>query len=247
MSSTRPPGDEQRGAELAERLVAVRARIAAAANAVGRDPAELTLVVVTKFFPASDLRELARLGVCDVGESRDQEAAAKAAELGPEFPDLRWHFIGQLQTNKVRSVAGYADVVHSVDRTKLVTALDHAALRSERDVTCFVQVDLAPALGDPPDVARGGVEPAGVLAVADAIRGSQRLRLGGLMAVAPPETDPGHAFAVLADLAATLRGQHPGAVSLSAGMSADLEAAVAAGATHLRVGGAVLGTRPAAR
>lgn len=236
-----------RDQELSSNLGAVRDRIAGAARSAGRDPAGLTLVVITKFFPAADVRALAHLGVRDVGENRDQEASAKAGELVPEFPDLHWHFVGQLQSNKARSVARYADSVHSVDRTKLADALGHAAAQEDRELGCFVQVDLATALGLTGDTGRGGAAGEDVFRVADAVAGHDALRLRGLMAVAPLGVDPGAAFEALARTAQRLREHHPGAVELSAGMSGDLEQAVAAGATHLRVGSAVLGSRPPAR
>ncbi len=226
----------ERGEELARRLAEVRARIERAACSVGRDPAGITLIVVSKTWPASDVRLLAGLGVTDVGENRDQEAAAKhvaCADLG-----LRWHFVGQLQTNKARSVAQYADVVHAVDRTRLVEALQRGAAAARRRVRCLVQVDLS---GQP---GRAGVAPGQVLALAREVAGRASLELGGLMAVAPLGADPAPAFARLAELAEQVRAEHPGAADISAGMSGDLEAAVAAGATHLRVGTAVLGARP---
>ncbi|WP_432485161.1 YggS family pyridoxal phosphate-dependent enzyme [Kineococcus esterisolvens] len=249
MSSAAPGGEPgpRRAAELGARLELLRGRVTAAAAAAGRDPAELTVVVVTKFFPAADVRALADLGVRDVGESRDQEAAAKAAELAPEHPALRWHFVGQLQTNKCRSVARYAAAVHSVDRPRLVAALAAGATAAGRELDCFVQVDLARELGEDADPARGGAAGDDVLRVADAVASAGPLRLAGLMAVAPRGQDPQRAFAALVRAAGRVRAGHPGAVHLSAGMSGDLEAAVAAGATHLRVGSAVLGTRPAAR
>lgn len=237
-------GDETpRRAELAANLAAVRARIAAACAAAGRRPDEVTLIAVTKTFPASDVRLLAELGVRDVGENRDQEAAPKAAACA-ELP-LRWHFVGQLQTNKARSVARYAHVVHSVDRARLVDALVSSARRAGRQVTALVQVDLgtvpAPGAGE---LDRGGAPPGAVLELADAIASAEGLRLGGVMAVAPLGADPGPAFARLAALAAALRGRYPDATMVSAGMSADLEAAVGHGATHVRIGTALLGGRP---
>lgn len=226
----------ERRAELAANLAEVRGRIDAACRAAGRDPAEVTLIVVTKTWPADDVRLLADLGVRDVGENRDQEAAPKAAAcagLG-----LRWHFVGQLQTNKAKSVVHYADVVHSVDRPHLVQALAAAADRAGRRVGCLVQVRLEPVEG------RGGAAPADVLAVADRIAGAKALELLGVMAVAPLGEPPEPAFARLAEVAAAVRREHPDATWVSAGMSGDLEAAVAAGATHVRVGTAVLGRRP---
>jgi len=235
---------DERTAELAERLAAVEARIGDACRAAGRDRSEVHLIAVTKTFPAADVARLAGLGVHDVGENRDQEAAPKARECAAlPVAHLRWHFVGQLQTNKARSVTAYADVVHSVDRVRLVTALDRAAADHERTLDCLVQVDL----GEGEDAGRGGARPADVPRVADALAGAGRLRLAGLMAVAPLEGDPAAAFARLVDLAAALRGDHPDATVLSAGMSADLEQAVTHGATHLRVGRAVLGSRPPLR
>ncbi|WP_119729822.1 YggS family pyridoxal phosphate-dependent enzyme [Thermomonospora amylolytica] len=223
--------------ELAANLRTVRERIAAACAAAGRDPAEVTLVAVTKTFPASDVRLLAGLGVADVGENRDQEAAAKAAECA-DLP-LTWHFVGQLQTNKARSVAGYADVVHSVDRTRLVTALSSAAVRAGRTLRCLVQVSLDERPG------RGGAAPSEVPELADLIAASDGLELGGVMAVAPLGADPAPAFARLAGVAERLRAAHPSATVISAGMSGDLEQAVACGATHVRIGTALLGGRGA--
>ncbi len=233
---------DERTRQIARNLAAVRERIAAACAAAGREPGEVTLVAVTKFFAAADALRLYRLGVYDLGESRDQEAAAKSAQIRAETPRARWHFIGQLQTNKARSVVEYADVVHSVDRLRLVSALDDAARRAGRTPECLVQVNL-----DPDAAGRGGAEPGEAERIADAVAASGALRLGGVMAVAPLGADPAEAFERLAAVAAKVRGAHAGAVSLSAGMSGDLEAAVAAGATHVRIGSALLGRRPPLR
>jgi pyridoxal phosphate enzyme (YggS family) len=230
---------DRRARELELNLAEVRERIAAAAVAARREPADVTLVVVTKTWPASDVAVLARLGVTDVAENRDQEARPKHDQLGGL--GLRWHFVGQLQRNKARSVAAYADVVQSVDRPELVAALDRAAAEHGRTLDVLVQVDLA----DPPQPHRGGAVPDDVLALADLVAGSPALRLGGLMAVAPLGVDPAPAFDRLRSVSLDLRQAHPGATVISAGMSDDLEQAVAAGATHVRVGTAVLGGRPA--
>lgn len=237
--------EDERSHELAANLKALRDRIGAACAAAGRPATEVALIAVTKFFPADDVLRLLRLGLTEFGENRDQEAAAKAAQVAdiqPRSPKPRWHFIGQLQTNKVRSVVSYADVVQSVDRLKLAAALDQAAARSGRTLSCLVQVNL-----DPDAAGRGGAEPADVERIADAVAGSAALRLGGLMAVAPLGADPRPAFERLAQLAAKVHGAHPEAVSLSAGMSGDLEQAIAAGATHVRIGSALLGRRPPLR
>lgn len=231
-------GQSVRRDELAANLESVRGRIRAACVAAGREPGEITLVVVTKFFPESDVRLLAGLGVRAVGENRHQEASAKAAacaDLG-----LSWHFIGSIQSNKAAAVAGYSTVVESVDRLKLVTALDRGAHESGREVDCLVQVSL-----DPPEASgRGGARPADVPAIAEAIANAGALRLRGVMAVAPLGEPPLPAFQRLAEVASELRRTHPDASVVSAGMSADLEEAVRCGATHVRVGSAVLGPRP---
>jgi hypothetical protein len=227
--------DEERRTELAANLADVLDRINSACSAAGRDPAALTLVAVTKTRPASDVRLLAGLGVADVGENRDQEAAPKAAACG-DLP-LTWHFIGQLQSNKASSVARYADVVHSVDRPRLVRALGAAATAAGRELTCLVQVSLD---GDPE---RGGVPVADTPALAELIESAGGLRLGGVMAVAPLGREPAAAFATLRKCSDSVRLVRPGASIVSAGMSGDLEQAVAAGATHLRIGTALLGAR----
>jgi pyridoxal phosphate enzyme (YggS family) len=237
-----------RRAELTAGLAAVRDRIAAAALAAGRDPAELTLVAVTKTWPASDVALLHELGIRDVGENRDQEAAPKVAEvdrlLGTRSgagldAALRWHFIGQLQRNKCRSVASYSAMVHSVDRTQLVTALDHAAQVAGRVLPVCIQVRL-----DASGPGRGGADPADVLGLADAIAAAEGLLPAGVMAVAPLGEPARPAFARLRAVAEQLRAAYPGATVISAGMSGDLEDAVLEGATHLRVGSAILGSRP---
>jgi PLP dependent protein len=222
--------------ELAANLEATRTRIAAACAAAGRPPDEVVLVAVTKTWPAADVRLLAELGVRDIGENRDQEARDKHA--GCADLDLRWHFVGQLQRNKVGSVASYADVVHSVDRLPLVPALGRAAQAHGRSLIALVQVSL-----DPEATGRGGVLPSHVEAVADAVAGTPGLRLGGVMAVAPLGDDADEAFGRLAVVAADLRRSHPQAGMVSAGMTGDLEAAIRHGATHVRVGTALLGRR----
>jgi len=221
--------------ELAANLAEVRQRITAACAAAGRDPAGVSLIAVTKTWPASDVRLLSELGISDVGENRDAEAAPKAAACA-DLP-LTWHFIGQLQTNKCPSVVRYASLVHSVDRPRLIRALGGAAARAERSISCLIEVSLD---GDP---ARGGAPMAEVPALAEALAREPGLVLAGVMAVAPLSMDPGKAFARLLDSAAEVRAVRPAATMISAGMSGDLEAAVVAGATHLRIGTALLGGR----
>lgn len=223
-----------RAQELAANVAQVERRIAAACAAAGRPRGDVLLIAISKTWPAADVAVLRDLGVTDFGENRDQEAAPKAAAV----PDVRWHFVGHVQTNKARSVASYADVVHSLDRPALVDALAAGAQRAGRVVEVLVQVSLD---GDP---GRGGALPADVPGLADAVAAREELRLGGVMAVAPLGADPAAAFARLAEVAADLRAQHPQATTISAGMSGDLEAAVAAGANALRVGTALFGHRP---
>jgi len=227
----------RRREELATGLARVEARIALAARDAGRDPADVTLVVVTKTFPASDVQILAELGVRHVGESRHPEARDKhdAAPMG-----LVWHFVGAVQRNKAAAIAGYADVVHSVDRARLVDPLSRGAADADRVVRCLVQVNLDPVESG----GRAGCAPAEVGELADLVAAADHLELGGVMAIAPLGLDPAPTFDRLAAIATQLRATYPSAVMLSAGMSGDLEAAVAAGATHVRVGRAVLGERP---
>ncbi len=235
---------KDRRTELAENLAKVEDRIAAACAAAGRKREEVTLIVVTKTYPASDVRILSELGVRHVAENKDQDAGPKAAECA-DLP-LTWHFVGQLQTNKVRSVVRYADVVQSVDRPKLVTALSKEAVRAGREVGCLVQVALDAEESGRGD--RGGVGSGAIEELAGLVADSPGLRLDGLMTVAPLTGEfagrEQAAFERLMVLSTVLRRAHPAANMVSAGMSADLEQAVAAGATHVRVGTAVLGVRP---
>lgn len=233
-----------RQAELAANLARVEERIEGACAAAGRRRDEVTLIVVTKTYPATDVRLLAELGVRHVAENRDQEAAPKARECA-DVP-VTWHFVGQLQTNKARSVAGYADVIHSVDRERLVKALSSAAQFHGRELDCLVQVGLD---ADAQDAGgRGGAAPDSVEALGDAVEAAQGLRLAGVMTVAPLTGPfagrPRSAFERLQEISTSLCTRHPAATMVSAGMSSDLEEAVAAGATHVRVGSAVLGERP---
>lgn len=226
--------------DLAANLESVRARIDAAARAAGREPSSVALLAVSKTWPADDVRALAALGQRDFGENRAQELLGKAGELTDL--DLQWHFIGQLQRNKAAAVARLGAVVHTVDRNSLARTLDRAGQQGECPVDVLVQVDLGGAAGEL--AARGGAAPDEVPALADLVASCAGLRLRGLMAVAPRGEEPAPAFERLAALAARVRAEHPGAVELSAGMSGDLEEAVAAGATVVRVGTALFGDRP---
>ncbi len=232
--------DSARAEEVARNLATVRGRIERACAEAGRAPKEVTLTVVTKFFPASDVRLLAGLGVSDVGENRHQEAAEKAAECAAL--GLRWHFIGGLQSNKAAAVAGYADVVESVDRPKLLTGLSRGARERGAVVDCLVQVNLDADAGE--GSGRSGASPDSVPSLAEAVAAAEGLRLRGVMGVAPLGEDPRPAFEKLARLADEVRRVDPAATWVSAGMSGDLEVAVKTGATHVRIGSAVLGPRP---
>lgn len=234
---------DDRTRELQRHLAGVRERIDAACRAAGRDPEGVTLIVVSKTWPADDVRRLAGLGVRDFGENRDQEAAPKAAATAAL--GLRWHFVGQLQSNKAASVARYADLVHSVDRASLVTALDRGAAKAGRRLGCLLEIDLTDGAEG-----RGGVAPDSLDTLAHLVADCDHLDLRGVMGVAPlagagqgQAAVSGRAFERLAGLAARLQRDYPEATLISAGMSDDLEEAVRAGATHLRVGSAILGTR----
>ena len=239
--------DDERRGEVEERLATVRARIATACAEAGRAPAEVTLVVVTKYFPAADVRVLHELGVKDIGENRHQEALDKREECSDL--ELRWHFIGGLQSNKAAAVGGWADVVQSVDRPRLLTGLSRAAAERGAELDVLVQVSLdPPGDGDGDgDSGRSGVAPDGALPLAVQAAGADGLRLRGVMGVAPLGGDPSAAFDRLAEVRDAVRAEVPTATWMSAGMSGDLERAVHAGATHVRVGSAVLGNRPAHR
>jgi pyridoxal phosphate enzyme (YggS family) len=224
-------------ADLLARLAAIDERIADAARAAGRDPAELTRIVVTKFHPASLVEELYALGVRDVGENRQQEFSRKVVEVG-DLAGLRWHFIGQAQTNKARAIRAAASVVHSLDRTRLADALDAAGEPGEPPLDVLLQVNLTD------DPGRGGVAPGELEALASHAAALPSLRVRGVMAVAPLDEPPAAAFARLNALAGTVRAVVPEADWVSAGMTADFAEAIAAGATHLRIGSAITGPRP---
>jgi pyridoxal phosphate enzyme (YggS family) len=233
--------DGGRRAQLAANLQQVRDRIALAESAAGRPAGSVTLTAVTKTYPASDAILLAGLGVTDAGENKDQEAAAKAAEVDAAGVRLRWHFVGQLQRNKVKSVLSYADVIESVGSERLAAALARGAEGRAVPLEALIQISID---GDP---ARGGVIENDLWRVSDTLTSSDGLRLAGVMAVAPLGWDPDRAFERLAVLAGRLAERYPGATTVSAGMSGDLEAAVRHGATHVRIGTSLLGMRNSLR
>jgi pyridoxal phosphate enzyme (YggS family) len=222
--------------DLSGNLTAVHERIATACADAGRAGDDVTLIVVTKTYPASDVDLLVELGVTDIGENRHPEAGRKLDDLAGPKPRL--HFIGGLQTNKANAVARYADVVQSVDRPRLVKALSRGADLAGRELGCLVQVDFGDAVDG-----RAGVAPADAAQLADLIAGSAGLRLDGVMTVAPLGEDPRPSFDALARIGERIRASHPGAEMVSAGMSDDFELAIQCGATHLRVGRSILGER----
>jgi PLP dependent protein len=223
-------------AQLADRLARVRADVAATALAAGRDPVEITTIVVTKFHPAQLVRDLVALGVHDVGENRHQEAAAKAEEL--DGLDLTWHYIGQLQSNKAKAVRRYASAVHSVDRESLLPGLSS----DDGSIDAFVQVDLGGEF-DRGEPGRGGADPGVLDSLVDAVLAARGIRLRGLMTVAPRGVEPRAAFARLRELSESIARRAPDATALSMGMSGDYRDAIVEGATHLRIGTAITGNR----
>ena len=224
--------------EIRNNLEIIQSRISNACSAAGRDISEITLIAVTKTYPASDVDLLKELGIENVGENRDQEASSKKSEVKNKF---NWHFIGQLQSNKAKSVVNYADLIHSVDRWSLAKEIQKSAQGINKVQPVLIQVDLDQS---GPDPTRGGIWPAELNELAASINQASHLELRGLMSVAPLGEKPELAFARLAEIRVDFLKLNPHAKILSAGMSDDLEAAILHGATHLRIGSALLGERP---
>lgn len=239
--------DDPRTAELSENLHGVRADIADALRSAGREDA-VDLVVITKFHPFDDLVRLVELGVADIGENRVQEASGKHARLVRERPDLaervRWHMVGQIQSKKAGNVAAWADAVHSVDRERIADGLSRGRVRALEAHDADSDLDVLLQLSLDGDTSRGGVAEEDLLPLAEHVVGLDGLRLGGVMVVPPLDVDPGEGFARAAEIRARLLAVFPDAVTFSAGMTADLREAVAAGSTCVRVGTAILGSRP---
>ena len=211
----------------------MKARIAEACARAGRDPASVTLVAVSKTHPAEAVLAALAAGQAVFGENRVQEAMAKFPALRPAHPALRLHLIGGLQTNKAREAVRVADVIESLDRPKLAAAIAEAIRKEGRTPALLVQVNT----GDEPQ--KAGVPRAEAEDFLRACRDDHGLVVSGLMCIPPVEADPRPHFAWLAGLAA----KH-GLATLSMGMSGDYEAAIAEGATHVRVGTAIFGSRP---
>ncbi|OZD76976.1 YggS family pyridoxal phosphate-dependent enzyme [Rhodococcus sp. 05-2256-B2] len=237
-----------RAAEIAAALASVRERLARACADAGREDSTVTLLPVTKFFPASDVRILYELGCREFGESREQDASPKVAETAEDFrgDPPRWHMIGHLQRNKAKSIAAWAHSIHSVDSARLVTALSKATETALDDGARTTPLDVLVQVSLDGDVHRGGVERGDLYELADAVSTAPGLRLAGLMAVPPLDADADAAFGDLQVLHQRLLRDHPDARELSAGMTGDLEAAVRHGSTCVRVGTAILGARPIA-
>ena len=240
---TRP--DPTRVDELTIGLRSARTRLEAACVAADRSSDDVDLLVVTKFFPASDVLALVDLGCRSFGESREPEAGRKAAEVRDAVDEpLSFHMIGQIQTKKAKTVGRWADRVHSLDTVRLADALDGAATKAldsgERsaplDVLLQINLDGAPD--------RGGVLPADLLSLAEQVRGAAALRLRGLMVIAPQEGSAEQWMVRAAEIRDGFLSDHPDATEFSAGMSGDLEEAVAHGSTCVRVGTAIMGSRP---
>ena len=216
--------------EIAHNLERVRNQIKSAAESSNRAYDDITLIAVTKTFPVSDVHILASLDVHHYGENRDSDAAPKAAAV----PGT-WHFQGQIQSNKLKSIASWANVIHSLDEIRHIQALDKVAIHR---IGVFLQVSLDGAQG------RGGAATADLSALADSVMNSTHLDLMGLMAVAPLDESSDQAFEKLATIHDGFKASYPMATSLSAGMSNDFESAISHGATHIRVGSSILGSRP---
>ena len=225
--------------ELAQRYNQIVQQVASAAAESGRNVSDITLVVVTKNHPAQLVFDLISLGARDFGENRDQDASPKAKEvLSASSESMRWHFIGQLQTNKVRSVLEYADLIHSLDRESLLVELQKRTVGRAKPLGVFIQVNLTQ------DPARGGVAVNDLEEFATRVLESEGLRLEGLMGVGGLDKDPAIEFERLSGLSAKIQGLAPEAKGLSMGMSNDFEVAIGYGATHLRIGTAITGKRP---
>lgn len=224
--------------EIKNNLEIVQGRIADACRESNRKESEITLIAVTKTYPASDIDLLKQLGIDNVGENRDQEASVKQKEVKEKY---NWHFIGQLQSNKAKSVVQYAHLIHSVDRWSLAKEIQKSAQSIDKKQPVLIQVDLDQS---GPDPTRGGIWPAELMELASLISNASHLELKGLMSVAPLGENPTQAFERLAQIRVEFLKIYDQATILSAGMSHDLEAAILCGATHLRIGSALLGERP---
>jgi pyridoxal phosphate enzyme (YggS family) len=222
-----------RKSEIAANLLEVNGRIATAAAKAGRNPADIKLIVVTKTFPITDLQNLYDLGVREFGENRDQEASEKVGLLPA---DINWHFQGQIQSNKLKSITSWATYIHSIDQLKYAKMVSEFAGNQRKSIFLQVSLDQIPE-------SRGGVDPAKLVELASGITEFTNLNLMGLMAVAPLDEGTDSAFSRLATYHHEFMKGFPQAKYLSAGMSGDYESAILHGATHIRIGSSILGNR----
>jgi hypothetical protein len=222
-----------RTSEITANLNDVKAKIASAALKAGRDADEITLIVVTKTFPVSDLEILYSLGVREFGENRDQEAVEKVAKLPS---NINWNFQGGIQSNKLKSISTWAGCIHSVDKLKYAQIISEQNIGKPKEI--FIQVSL-----DQPPESRGGVDPKRLIDLASEITKLPGISLKGLMAVAPLDSPEGQVFLKLKEIRANFVAAFKDAKYLSAGMSGDYEMAISHGATHLRIGSSILGNR----
>lgn len=228
---------ESRLQEITKNFQKIQSRIIDSCNKSGRNASEITVIAITKTYPASDIDLLKTLGIENIGENKDQEASQKFNEVINKFT---WHFVGQLQTNKVKSVVQYADFIHSVDRLSLVKEIQKMSEKIGKIQKVLIQIDLDESQNEQN---RGGVKPQELIELAQEISICPNLELSGLMSVAPLNMASNQAFAKLEKIQSDFIKSYPLAKMLSAGMSDDLEEAVSHGATHLRIGSALLGER----
>ena len=219
--------------EISANLEKVKEQIKLAAASVNRLSDDITLVAVTKTFPVSDIEILYSLGIRDFGENRDQEASAKVGLL-PK--DVRWHFQGQIQSNKLKSITSWASFIHSVDQLRYAQMISDYSAGNEKPIFMQVSLDKLPQ-------SRSGVNPSELLELAGGISALPGIRLQGLMAVAPVNSPAEQAFAELEDIRSDFLSTFPDAKSLSIGMSGDYQIAIKYGATHIRIGSSILGIR----
>jgi pyridoxal phosphate enzyme (YggS family) len=232
--------------EISQNLATVEREIALAVEKSNRDRSEITLIAVTKNFPVSDVVHLYDLGIRNFGENRDQEARAKVEEFKKYVADskksddqVKWHFQGQLQRNKLRSIATWADLIHSLDQERYLLPLQQLSIELKKPISLLLQLSLD--LPIRPD--RGGVPPEELIGLGEKVKEHSGLVLQGLMAVAPLDVSPDLAFGALRTISGTFLKAFPDATCVSAGMSGDFAAAIAAGATHIRIGSSILGSR----
>lgn len=203
-------------------------------------PENVTLIVVTKTFPTSDVEILYQLGERNFGENRDSEGAAKA-EILPD--DAIWHFQGGIQSNKLRSIVRWSDYIHSLDDLRHAEKISTIAQELGKRQKCFIQINLDDRDAQIPDAGRSGIKSENLLEFASSVLGMPGVEIVGVMGVGPLDLDPRPAFEELHRLSQVLRVEIPTARLISAGMSGDFQIAIECGATHVRLGSSILGSR----